>query len=135
MNFKTLLYNNIYQLASKQSMIYYECLTYKCETPQMCVEFEIPLNCQLLLFGSEAWNAVQNIETVETVHKFIKRTKRFSIMRSIHPIFFTSPIAFLLLLFILYCHSFRPISFLCTSILSSSRYLFRHLLLYIRYFP
>jgi len=74
-------------------------------------------------------------------------------MRSIHPIFLTSPIAFLLLLFILYCHSFRPISFLCTVILSDlfpffvlafflllaiyalNCYLFRHLLLYIRYFP
>ena len=78
MNFKTLLNNSIYQLASKQSMAYYECLTYKCETPQMCVEFEIPLNCQLLLFGSEAWNAGQNIEIVEAVQKFIKRTKRFT---------------------------------------------------------
>ena len=37
-----------------------------------------PLNCQLLLFGSEAWNPGQNIEIVEAVHKFIKRTKRFT---------------------------------------------------------
>ena len=78
MNFKTLLYNSIYQLASKQSMIYYECLTYKYETPQMCVEFKIPLNCQLLLFDSEAWNAGQNIEIVEAVQKCIKGTKRYT---------------------------------------------------------
>ena len=37
-----------------------------------------PLNCQLLLFGSEAWNAGQHIEIVEAVHTFIKRTKRFT---------------------------------------------------------
>jgi len=37
-----------------------------------------PLNCQLLLYGSEAWNAGQNIEIVEAVHKFIKRTKRYT---------------------------------------------------------
>jgi len=37
-----------------------------------------PLNCQLLLFGYEAWTAEQNIEIVETVHTFIKRTKRFT---------------------------------------------------------
>ena len=37
-----------------------------------------PLNCQLLLYGSEAWNPGQNIEIVEAVHKFIKRTKRFT---------------------------------------------------------
>ena len=37
-----------------------------------------PLNYQLLLFGSEAWNPGQNIEIVETVHTFIKRTKRFT---------------------------------------------------------
>ena len=37
-----------------------------------------PLNCQLLLFGSEAWNAGQNIEIVEAVYKFIKRTKRYT---------------------------------------------------------
>ena len=37
-----------------------------------------PLNCQLLLFGSEAWNPGQNIEIVKAVHKFIKRTKRFT---------------------------------------------------------
>ena len=36
-----------------------------------------PLNCQLLLFGIEAWNAGQNIEIVEAVHKFIKITRRF----------------------------------------------------------
>ena len=36
-----------------------------------------PWNCQLLLFGIEAWNAGQNIEIVEAVHKFIKRTRRF----------------------------------------------------------
>ena len=27
-----------------------------------------PINCQLLLFGSEAWTAKQNIEIVETVY-------------------------------------------------------------------
>ena len=37
-----------------------------------------PLNCQLLLFRSEAWNAGQNIEIVEAVYKFIKRTKRYT---------------------------------------------------------
>ena len=37
-----------------------------------------PLNCQLLLFGSEAWTAEQNIELVEAVYKLIKRTKRFT---------------------------------------------------------
>ena len=37
-----------------------------------------PLNCQRLLFGSEPWNPGQNIEIVEAVHKFIKRTKRFT---------------------------------------------------------
>jgi len=28
-----------------------------------------PLSCQLLLFGSEAWTAKQNIEIVEAVYK------------------------------------------------------------------
>ena len=37
-----------------------------------------PLNCQRLLFGSEAWNPGQNIEIVDAVDKFIKRTKRFT---------------------------------------------------------
>ena len=36
------------------------------------------LNCQRQLFGSEAWNAGQNIEIVEAVHNFIKRTKRYT---------------------------------------------------------
>ena len=36
------------------------------------------LNCQFVLFGSEVWTAEQNIEIVEAVHKFIKRTKPFT---------------------------------------------------------
>ena len=37
-----------------------------------------PLNCQFVLFGSKVWTAEQNIEIVEAVHKFIKRTKPFT---------------------------------------------------------
>ena len=74
-----------------------------------------PLNCELLLFGMKPG----------MLGKTLKQQKLFTILsnelnvlhNALHP--FNLPylsIAFLLL-FILYCHSFRPISFLCTNIL------------------
>ena len=55
-----------------------------------------PLNCQLLLFSIEAWNAGQNIEIVEAVHNFIKRTILIhSFPSSIHTLLSLFPTYFL----------------------------------------
>ena len=71
------------------------------------------------LFTNEHWNSRSCTQTYQT-------NLTFYIMHTIHPLF----------------HSFRPTSFLSSSIISffslsmlSIVYIFRHLLLYIRYFP
>ena len=90
------------------------------------------LNCQLLLFGNEAQTAEQNIEIVEVVHKFIKRTKHLH--NAFHPSTLPYfPHSFPSPSFILNCHSFRNPSFLSTSILSSSHYLCSLCFIYVRH--
>ena len=73
-----------------------------------------------------------DINNKENLYLSSNNAKTFYIMSSIHPIFLTSPIAFLLLLFIV---SLFPTYFLSrTNILSSSRYLFSQLFIFFAIF-
>jgi len=55
-----------------------ELLSSKFPSRSVPLHFCMKIAYLLLLFGSEAWIAEQNIEIVEAVHTCIKRTKRFT---------------------------------------------------------
>ena len=59
---------------------FFHCNRYRNERLQLFRETRHlhPLNCKLLLYGSNTFTHVDNITIVEAVHKYIKDTKRFT---------------------------------------------------------